>query len=352
MIQVCWRGLGPGQHAVTAGPAKAVATGRAGAVDVQGLAPDTEYDVAVDGRSAGRVRTLRPPEGRELYRFATVNDVHIGERAFGFRRTIREADAAVPYAQRCLRAALDEAHAWGAARMVVKGDLTDDGRLQEFEIVADELGHLAVPVNVVLGNHDVRANAAPEGIPTLRAAGLDVVTEPEAIDVPGLRIVLAPTARVGDGHGHVTPERRDAIVALVAEATTPVFVAVHHYPQRWRFPTAVPRGITGTEAQPLLDGIQRAKRDTVFVSGHSHRHRLRHHGAMPVVEVGSTKDYPGAWAGYVVYEGGIRQVVRRVAEPSALAWTERTRRTLFGLWGLWSPGTRRHRCWALSWSDR
>ena len=39
--------------------------------------------------------------------------------------------------------------------------------------------------------------------------------------------------------------------------------------------------------------------------------------AIPLVEVGCTKDYPGAWAEYRVYEGGYTQVVRRVTEPAA-----------------------------------
>ena len=44
-----------------------------------------------------------------------------------------------------------------------------------------------------------------------------------------------------------------------------------------------------------------------------------------VTEVGSTKDHPGTWAGYLVYEGGIVQTVRRIMDPTALAWTERAR---------------------------
>ena len=349
-IQVCWRGLGPGDHTVTVGPVSVTGAGPAGAVDVPGLLPDTSYDVSVDGRKAGRTRTLAPPPGRELYRFATVNDVHIGERAFGFRRTIRERDVDVPFPIRCLSAALDEATQWGAQRMVVKGDLTETGRAREFEAVGRELGVLDMPVDVVLGNHDVIRRAA-DGAPILRAAGLHVATGAEAVDVPGLRIVLAPTARTGASSGHVSPAEREAIVALVAGSATPVMVAVHHYPQRFRFLTTWPPGIPGPEARPLLDAIEGAQRDALFVSGHSHRHRRREHGALRIAEIGSTKDYPGAWAGYVVHEGGIRQVVRRVAEPSALAWTERTRRTLFGIWGLWSPGTLRSRCWTLNWSD-
>ena len=50
--------------------------------------------------------------------------------------------------------------------------------------------------------------------------------------------------------------------------------------------------------------------------------------------------FPGTWAGYAVHEGGIRQVVRRVAAPDAIAWTDRTRHGLGGMWGLIAPGRR------------
>jgi hypothetical protein len=68
-----------------------------------------------------------------------------------------------------------------------------------------------------------------------------------------------------------------------------------------------------------------------------------------VTEVGSVKDHPGTWAGYVVHEGGIRQVVRRVMAPDVLGWTEATKRALFGVWGRWSPGSLDDRCISHPW---
>ena len=68
--------------------------------------------------------------------------------------------------------------------------------------------------------------------------------------------------------------------------------------------------------------------------------------------MGSTKDYPGQWAGYAVHEGGIRQAVFRVADEAAIAWTETTRRAMGGVWGWWSPGRLADRCWTLEWPNR
>jgi hypothetical protein len=70
---------------------------------------------------------------------------------------------------------------------------------------------------------------------------------------------------------------------------------------------------------------------------------------MVITEVGSPQHYPGTWAGYVVHEGGIRQVVRRVAAPDAIAWTEQTRRSVLGVWARWSPGRIQDRCFSIAW---
>ena len=58
------------------------------------------------------------------------------------------------------------------------------------------------------------------------------------------------------------------------------------------------------------------------------------------------------WAGYAIHEGGIRQVVRRIAEPDCLAWNERTASSLGGLWGRWTPGKLADRCLTHPWPPR
>jgi hypothetical protein len=109
-------------------------------------------------------------------------------------------------------------------------------------------------------------------------------------------------------------------------------------------PTHPPPGVPARDANPFLDAVAAAHPATVVTSGHTHRHRARRHGPLLVTEVGSTKDYPGTWAGYLVYEGGIVQTVRRVMAPEAIRWTERTARMFGGAWGRWSPGRLDDRC--------
>ena len=55
------------------------------------------------------------------------------------------------------------------------------------------------------------------------------------------------------------------------------------------------------------------------------RAALPGHGRRAVVEVACVKDFPGTWAEYRVFEGGILQVHHRISTPEALAWTERCR---------------------------
>jgi hypothetical protein len=127
---------------------------------------------------------------------------------------------------------------------------------------------------------------------------------------------------------------------------------MHHHPQRFRLPTFIPKGIPGPEAKRFLEAVAAANPDTLVTTGHTHRHRRHRWTPVPVTEVGATKDYPGTWTGYVVHEGGVRQVVRRIEEPSCLQWTERTRRAALGAWRWWSPGTLDDRCFSITWSAR
>ena len=327
------------------------AAARPGAVTLDQLPAASSLDLRVDDKTVGSVTTLAPPPGRELFRFATMNDLHLGETKFGLLRTIHEHGAAEPSADRCARAAVDEALAWGAQTIVVKGDLVAKGVAEEWDAAGALIASIPVPVHVLYGNHELHRPEV-EGAPYLDRHGVTVVDEPTAIDVPGLRIVPVPTAVRHGGHGEVLPRARELTADLVRSAPGAAFVAMHHDPQRFRVPNAWPPGIPGPQARPLLDGIAAANPATMIASGHSHRHRRHRHGPLVIAEIGSTKDFPGTWAGYAVHEGGIRQVVYRVARPDAIAWTERTSRAVFGIWGRWSPGLRSHRCFSHPWPER
>ncbi|MGI8752999.1 MAG: metallophosphoesterase family protein [Acidimicrobiales bacterium] len=334
-----------------------------GAVTVDGLEPSTAYDVTVHGagrprRRVGRVTTLAPPPGRLTARFATINDTHLGDRGFGGLGTMTDVIPLPPdldpFPERCARAAIAEAGLWGSELILAKGDLTRDSEPVEFHEVGRMLADSPVPVGVILGNHDVRHRV--DGTAILARHGIAVAETATAIDLPGLRIILAHTPMATERRGRLGKKQLDRIAVLAAGAPStdghppgPVVVAVHHAPQRTPVATHYPPGLYAAESRRFVAALHEANPTSIIIAGHTHRNRCYRVDGVMVSEVGSTKDYPGQWAGYAVHEGGIRQVVRRIASPPVMAWTEATRRALFGLWGLWSPASMAQRCWVRAW---
>jgi len=358
-VQVTWGELPAGPLRVRAGEASVEVAhgGGPGAVVVDGLAPDTEVDVTVETgagppQGVATVRTLAPPPGAELFRLATVNDIHLGDPHFGrFPKVAHPLDGDAPPPERCLAAAVSELTEWRAQLILAKGDITDHGSTDEWKTAAALLSGPGLPVEVIPGNHD-RVKGAIDPTDVLAGAGINFSSgAPSMRELPGVRLVLADTTVAGHNSGTIAASSAE-VARLAAEASGPALVAMHHHPQRRQLMTHPPRGIPGAEAVPFLDALAAANPATMVITGHSHRHRAHRWGPLVVAEVGSPQDFPGTWAGYVVYEGGIRQVVRRVAAPEAMAWTESTKGCFAGLWGRWSPGTLPQRCFTHPWPRR
>ncbi len=357
-IQITWRALGPGRARFRAADAavEVDTDGGPGSVVLDGLPAATRLQlrIEVDGPpTPGRCQwftTLASPPGDEVFRFATISDLHIGEFAFGLLRTMRETPVpAEAHPVRATRAALVELTDWGAQLVLVKGDLTANGRAKDFDMVGRLFADTKLPFEMMPGNHDQFGHPGdPDPTQALAILGHAMTDHVEARDVPGLRLVLVDSTEPSLRFGHVRLRQRDVIDAL-RSSTTPAFVTLHHYAQRLPFPTFMPPGISSIEANKFLAAIATTQPATMVSSGHTHRHRRRHVGSLVLTEVGSPKDYPGTWAGYVVHEGGIRQVVRRITPPDVLAWTDYSAGAAFGAWGLWSPGLLSHRCFTHPW---
>jgi predicted phosphodiesterase len=338
----------------------------AGSVVMEGLSPGTSYDVVASGRGAprflaGRLRTLSPPGERLLCRFATVSDVHVGEAHFGVLGRIhdaleRPARAGTPEAEaypvRALRAAIDEAVAWGAEVIVAKGDLTNRTTPAEVRDVGRLLATSPVPVETLLGNHDNQMGVDSRAI--LEKQGLAVPWVPRARDLPGVRLVLVNTVQ-GDPRfhrGQLPAEMSREVVRLAAESPNEAWVAMHHPPEFHRFHTVYPPGVPFGESRQFLDALVAAKPAAFVTCGHRHRNRRYDYGPIVLSEVGSTKDYPGVWAGYKIFDGGLVQSVRRISRPDVICWTEATRRAMNGQWHRWSPGRLDDRSFSVPWARR
>ncbi|UDY37736.1 metallophosphoesterase family protein [Dermatobacter hominis] len=335
--------------------------GGPGAVELTGLRPGSRHVVEVRAGGERRRRAFRTqpaPPGEELFRFATLNDLHLG------REEVREASAehrrsrgrptrpAPPTPLDMARDALTDALDWGAASIVVKGDVCDQSYDRFWDQAAALFGGVDVPVHMLPGNHDTGSKRLVEPEVAAKARGLHLARDVEHVDLPGLRVVLVESGIPGNGWGRMT-RHADEVADLAADAAaggSGTFVATHHQPQRFRVPLYWPHGTPGPDAMRFAGALGAATPHAVVSSGHTHRCRVRRVAGVPWSEVGATNHFPATWAGYRVFEGGLMQVVRRTARPRALAWSERSRSALGGVWALWATGTLSDRSFTLDWT--
>ena len=306
-------------------------------VRLDDLEPDTGYEL-----EGVAFRTLLRPPGERLATVATVNDLHFGETVCGVMAGIdlgppmRTEPGEPPYPETMNRAAAAEIAACEPDAVVAKGDLTTSATSEEFAAFVDCYGSvLGDRLYWVRGNHDAR-----EGGP------VDVRPVAEVV-LPGVVLALLDTAVVGRAGGALSRDQLEWLDELGERADRPVLVFGHHPladAARDSFGLAPPdsEGLVGVVARrPALLG---------YFAGHTHRNRVRHvdaTGGIPWVEVSATKDFPGGWAEYRVFEGGVLQVFHRISTPEALAWSERTRAMFGGLYPAYSFGALEERCFAV-----
>jgi 3',5'-cyclic-AMP phosphodiesterase len=307
------------------------------ATELDGLRPATAY--TIEGTT---VITLPRPDGELLCRFATVNDVHFGELECGridgepAGPIVHAAPGEAPYPETMNRGAVAEMSVADLAAVVVKGDLSADGRPDEWAAFEDcYRPAFGERLHVVRGNHD----------------GYHGQTEYAGdrwIELPGVAIALLDTVIPEHTTGNLTADQLDWLDAHAAESDRPVIVMGHH--QQWVGGRRSDDyfGLS-PDASDALDAVA-ARRPALiaYTAGHTHRHRRRQMpSGIPTIEVGCVKDFPGVWAEYRVYEDGITQVVHRISAPDALDWSERCRHLYsdFGLdYETYALGTLEDRC--------
>ena len=84
--------------------------------------------------------------------------------------------------------------------LLLAGDLTRCGGLDEIQVLADDLRGLSVPVVAVLGNHDYQSDREDEVTRILEGAGVNVLEgNAVALDIDGVRVGIAGTKGFGGG---------------------------------------------------------------------------------------------------------------------------------------------------------
>lgn len=310
---------------------------------LDGLQAATTYQVR--GQA---VRTLDRPAGQLLCRFATVNDVHFGEIECG--RIDDHAEGPIqrvgpdemPYPETMNRGAAAEMLSADLAAVFVKGDLSVDGRPDEWAAFeACYRDTFAERLHVVRGNHD-------------SYQGQTEYAGDRWVVLPGVAVALMDTAIPQKSTGWLSTEQLEWLDTHAGASDRPVVVMGHH--QQWT-PSADGHrsddyfGLHPDPSEALADVITRRRSIVAYTAGHTHRHRVRHlDSGVPTVEVGCVKDFPGTWAEYRVYEGGLMQVVHRISTTDALAWSERCRHLYsdFGVdYETYALGTLADRCFTI-----
>ncbi|MDQ3981639.1 MAG: metallophosphoesterase [Actinomycetota bacterium] len=247
------------------------------------------------------VPEVAPPDGT-IFRFGILGDLHAGS----------------PRAESLATAAIAELNASGTELVVQLGDITDEGKEDQFREAAAILAGLEMPVATMMGNHDVIAlggtdltgrgyysshfGREADGVLTehrgYRFAVLDSATHLASpftafdlvtgsfLDLPGGAIV----------RGSLTVPQHEILAEVAAPDAPPAFVFLHHPLQPY------------TGFPPILFGLREADSGRLHAvadsgnvwgvfAGHTHRNAItRRFGRVPCVEVGIPRDYPFGYA--------------------------------------------------------
>jgi Icc-related predicted phosphoesterase len=202
-------------------------------------------------------------------RVAAVGDLHAG---LDSRGTLRPAFESLPAC---------------ADVLLLAGDLTRVGSVQELRVLLDELDGVPIPCAAVLGNHDYESDGAPLLAERLCEAGVDVLEGSSAVfDIDGATLGVAGTKGFGGGFvdacgtefgepemkafvGH-TRRLADGLYRALSELRTDARIALLHF-------APVPDTLDGErrEIYPFLgsyllaEAVDRAGADLV-IHGHAH----------------------------------------------------------------------------------
>ncbi|HEX2029489.1 MAG TPA: metallophosphoesterase [Nitriliruptorales bacterium] len=212
------------------------------------------------------------PEDGGGFRIAAVGDIHVGTDSVGrLGRHLRDLDR-------------------HADVLLLAGDLSRGGRVEEAEVLAAELADVPVPIVAVLGNHDLHSGRAEEFRAVLVSCGVAVLEgENTVVDTPRGRVGVAGTIGFGGGfpggacsdfgeaemkafvaRAREVAERLETGLRGLAGRATGVRVALTHYaPVRATLVGENPEIFPFLGSYLLAEVADRAGAD-LYVHGHAH----------------------------------------------------------------------------------
>jgi 3',5'-cyclic-AMP phosphodiesterase len=366
---VCW---GPSSQKKTCRTEETATTKHYAVMD--GLVPGSDYEYELRSAGAteppslpnpGSFTALTPPGGRHLFDFALMNDTHVGEGCAGTAFNEPLLGSSVPpcfsapdYAARMDEGMVSEIAGRGIGLTIVNGDVTAEAKPEEVAHAKQIFGKLPGTVLIGRGNHDRVHDGRPcgpdsdcfrTGFYPGRAPGRIY----ESTDYHGYHFVMLDSVK-GSSTGDLTDPAQNAWLAkdLAAHHSTPTFVFFHHPASEYADTFQEEPVIFGVPPQnggtQFLDTVAANPQIVGVLQAHTHRnfntYAVKAGNRTPFVENGTSKEYPGGYSVFSIYQGGYtRSYFRPRACPFCRDWTETTRQEYFGLaqhYLLGSLGTR------------
>jgi 3',5'-cyclic-AMP phosphodiesterase len=190
---------------------------------------------------------------------AQITDLHLGsaDRSVDREARLRAAVAAVA----ALRPAPDA--------LLISGDLSDRGAEEDYAVVADAVGGLAVPVHVLMGNHDDRA-----ALRAVLGGGEGTGDAPYRVDAPlgDARLLGIDTTVPGSDDGTISAAELDWLESRIPpDRRTPVILAMHHPPVLTGIVAADAWTPPAEERDELASMLSTTPQIRRVVAGHVHR---------------------------------------------------------------------------------
>jgi len=232
--------------------------------------------------------------GKLLRRFGILGDPHVG--------TTETNESLVT--------ALNHMADDGASFVVANGDLTKDGKQEQFQAARKIFDQSKVPVLVTLGNHDMwGGEGEPSGMERFNAAFDGIKPYTEHVE-NGIRVIVLdsadPRRNPFPPFDLMTGEFKDVPPQAVPggtfseevidwmrglEPAGPTFIVLHHPPYPFLGVPPLVFGLDQAGTAHLAELAVKVGAKAIFV-GHSHRCNLNYLEDVPVFELASACDWP------------------------------------------------------------
>lgn len=147
--------------------------------------------------------------------------------------------------------------------VVITGDLSDDGSIASYRLLAAAIEGLIPPARLLVGNHDSRAAFA-----SVFGLGDDGFVQ-GALQLPGSRLLFLDTLDEGAVAGRLCPRRLSWLDAELGRSTEPVLIFMHHPPFDIGMPPLDACKLAAPDAFAAL--VRRHGKVRHIAAGHVHR---------------------------------------------------------------------------------